>query len=241
MRFLADRPSTNTMMHTAADDILCELTDLHQLILELLASPGNTKWHWPSYYLLYVDMDRMAWRIRSTRTVFANEPPFARVTGLADAPRSIAEQVEAIGDAFAEFAKVQRSIVDRFWHISRNTLTVIENHTLRQRMRAHFHPKSAWYQVFRSDYCPGRISPDGRTLERTILKLDPEPSGRIHDLGEKNLYSHQCFDIGTEAARTLVAQALGRVEEEHARVGRAMADFFVAHCSVEQLLHPSSI
>jgi hypothetical protein len=228
-------------MHTAPDQILCEVRDLHQFILGLLASPDPTRWHWPSYYLLYVDMDRMAWRLRRTRTVFADEPLFGTASGFAQAPLSVAEQAETVDDAFADLGKAQGSIVDRLWHMSRNTMTVIEDKRLRQRMRAHLHPKSEWYQVFRSDYCPGRVSADGRTLERTILKIDPEPPDRIHDLGEKNLTSHQYFDIGTDAARSLLAQAVGTVEEEHAGVSRAMADFFVAHCSIEQLLHPSSV
>ena len=235
------RFSTNMMMHTAADAILCELRDLHQLILALLASPDKARWHWPSYYLLYVDMDRMAWRIRRTRTVFADEPLFESMSAFAQAPRSAAEEAEAIDDAFAELGKAQRSIVAWLWHASRNTMTVIEDKRLRQQMRAHFHPKSEWYRTFRSDYCPGRVSADGRTLERTILKLDPEPPDRVDGIGEKSLYVRQYFDISTEPARSLLAHAIGRVEEEHARVGRAMADFFLAHCSIEQLLHPSSV
>ncbi|QOL48498.1 hypothetical protein [Massilia litorea] len=229
------------MMHTAPDEILREVRDLHQFILALLASPDKTRWHWPSYYLLYVDMDRMAWRLRGTRTVFADEPLFGKAAGFAAGPRPVAGQAEAVDDAFADLGKAQGSIVGRLWHMSRNTLTVIEDKQLRQRMRAHLHPKSEWYQVFRSDYCPGRVSADGRTLERSILKTDPEPPDRIHDLGETNLHVHQTFDIGTDAARNLLAQAVARVEDEHARVSRAMADCFLAHCSLEALLHPSSV
>ena len=215
------------MTYTPADEILRELRDLHQFINELLASPDKASWHWPSYYLLYVDMDRMAWRIRAAKTVFEEEP----ATG----------QAEWVDSAFAEFGNTQRSIVSWLWQISRNLATVVEDRTLRQRLRAHFQPKSEWYQVFRSDYCPGRVSTDGKTLERTILKTDPAPPDRIHDLGEKNLYARQCFDIGTSAARTSLAQAIARVEEEHAQVERAMTAFFLAHCSIDKLLHPSSV
>lgn len=216
------------MMNAAPDDILREVRDLHRFILALIASPDTTRWHWPSYYLLYVDMDRMAWRLRRTRTVFADEP-------LCDT------EAGAVDDAFADLGKVQGSIVDRLWHIARNTLTVIEDKRLRQQLRAHLHPKSEWYQVFRSGYCPGRVSADGTTLERSILTIDPEPPERIHDLDAKQLHVRQSFDIGTDAARTLLACALGKVEQEHAAVTRAMADFFLAHCAIEQLLHPTSV
>jgi hypothetical protein len=209
--------------------MLRELRDVDGLILELVAAPGRADWHWPSYYLLYVDVERMAWLVQRAGNVLAH--------GGADDDD---EDAGAVRDAFGAVRDKLLQIVAQLWRMSGNLGTVIEDKALRRRIRAHFHPKSAWYQALHDDYCAGRLAEGGRVLERTILVLDPDPPERIEDLGAGDLLRRQRFAAGTPAARAALADAVRAAEQEHARTWTAMKDFFLAHCTLEDLLHPSS-
>jgi len=71
--------------------------------------------------------------------------------------------------------------------------------------------------------------------------MDVAYPDRISDLGQKNLIRHQGFDIRPDAARAALAEAIRTIEKEHGKVGLAMQDFFLQHCSVQDLIHPSSV
>lgn len=70
-------PGLNEMFEqTPAHEFLLELADLHALILDVLDSPRKAQWHWPSFYLLYVDMDRLARVLTRVGYMFALAFPY---------------------------------------------------------------------------------------------------------------------------------------------------------------------
>jgi hypothetical protein len=227
--------------YTPPSGIFQDIRAIDELILELVSHPGKARWHWPSYYLLYVDMDRMAWLIRHAGDALSRERPALSPSLEDEEGPTLEEYAECVSGTFDDVWKMQKSIVGRLFQISRGMMTVIEDKTLQWRARAHFYPKSAWYQALYDDYCPGKVSADGRVLERVILTMDRDPPQRIEDLGAPGLLHHQRFDIGTSEARASLQRAVREVGAEHAKTWATMKDHFLAHCTVQDLIHPSSI
>jgi hypothetical protein len=226
--------------YTSPSDIFRDIREIDELVLELVSHPDKARWHWPSYYLLYVDMDRMAWLIEHAGDALSRERPMLSVLKEEEEP-TLEEYAECVSGTFDDVWKMQKSIVGRLFQISRGMTTVIEDKTLRRRARAHFYPKSAWYQALHADYCPGKVSADGHVLERVILTMDRDPPERIEDLGAPNLLHHQRLDIGTKEARAALQRAVQEVGAEHAKTWAAMKELFLAHCTVQDLIYPSSV
>lgn len=225
---------------TSPSDIFRDIRDIDELILELVSHPDKASWHWPSYYLLYVEMDRMTWLIRHAGDALSRERLTLSVLKDEEEP-TLDEYAECVNETFDAVWKTQKSIVGWLFQISRGMMTVIEDKTLRRRARAHFYPKSAWYQALYAEYCAGKVSTDGRVLERVILTMDRDPPERIENLGAPNLLHHQRFDIGTHETRAALQRAVQKVEAEHAKTCAAMQELFLAHCTVQDLIYPSSV
>ena len=225
---------------TSPSDIFRDIREIDELILELVSHPDKASWHWPSYYLLYVEMDRLAWLIRHAGEALSRER-FKLPLLKDEREPTLEEYAECLSETFDDVWKMQKSIVGWLFQISRGMMTVIEDKTLRRRARAHFYPKSAWYQALYTNYCPGKVSADGRVLERVILTMDRDPPERIENLGSPNLLHHQRFDIETQEARAALQRAVQEVEAGHAKTCAAMQELFVAHCRVQDLIHPSSV
>lgn len=217
---------------TPACELFREIREIDSMILDMIASQKMAMWHWPSYYLLYVDVDRLWWLLGSAAESIAH--PIADTDDL-----SLGEHIALVNQDFSMVEKQQNLIVSWLWQLSRNL--IVEKGELKRRMRAHIHPKSAWYQTFRERYCAGRISSDGKTLTRTILLLDPDAQDRIRDLSESRLVQEQIFDLSTEQSRHDLRKMASTTQCLHAEVQSAMMDFFVQHCTIEALAHPSSI
>jgi hypothetical protein len=218
-----------------AQDFMCEVADLAGFVDDVLAMPRGSRWHWSSYYLFYVEVDRLTGLLTRTRWLF--ESPFP---SLREAPTT-QEEADSANALFAEIDKCQQAIVDWLSHMLRNTRTGTERTAARDRMEAHFHPKSGWYQLFMKRHCAGRMSADGTTLERTVLGVDAGSSpAHISYPGAECMLRHQSFDLGAPGTKAALAHA---AEHAGTRLGQtlgAMGSLLVGHCMIEDLRYPSS-
>lgn len=214
---------------TQADEVFREIRELDELLLQLVASPDTVEWHWPGYYQLYVQVDRMAWTIQSA----------ARAIGQVS---GIVADAEAANAALAALGKNYMAVLACLWQHGRGMSSLVKDARLKAILRAHLHPKSGWYQTCFAQYCAGRVSADSTRLERTILLLEPHPPERIDQaVDESYLLRHQVSDIGSEDERRTLALAMEEVQDLHARATGAMRRHLLAYCDISDLAHPSSI
>ncbi|MFN3789271.1 hypothetical protein [Massilia sp.] len=221
---------------TQASEVFREIRELDELLLQLVASPDAVDWHWPGYYQLYVQVDRMGWSIQSAARAVGHTSSI-----IADAIPD-GTHVAAANAALDALGKNYMAVLGWLWQHARGMSSVIKEPRLKAILRAHLHPKSGWYQACFAQYCAGRISPDGARLERTILLLEPSPPERIDQaVDETYLLRRQLFDIGAEDKRRALALASDEVQDMHARATDAMRRHLLAHCHIGDLAHPSSI
>lgn len=218
---------------TAPSDLFREIGQIHDLIGELARSERTAILHWPTYYLLYVDIDRIGWDLGSVGRCMT--APLAGHT-----QRDDADMAEAAASCCASLHKRVKSIVNflQRW-ASHSMLVKIGDDDLKHRLHSHFRLKSAWRDLFLERYCAGRIAPDGMTFERTVLLLDPQPSYRMQDVHERELLHHQRFDLTSTPAA--LADAVTRVQRQVGDAQAAMMRRFAGQCRIEDLLHPSSL
>jgi hypothetical protein len=220
---------------TPADEFLSELADLHAMILDVLDSPRKAQWHWPSFYLLYVDMDRLAGVL--TRVEYMFVPPFSRST------ESLRDE-EGVADDNALFAlldRQQKEILGWLFKMYRYTGASSMNPAAHARLGAHVHPKSGWYQTFMRDYRSGIVTPDGTALHRVALPVNVGgTSERINDITASCMLRRQSFDMSTPAARAALGHATDEARSRLGMVQAAMTAFLTAHCTLSDLLHPCS-
>jgi len=218
---------------TAPSSLLREVQDLDNLLLHLVTSTPPAAWHWPSLYMLYVDIDRMAWQIAALHRCFAQP--------LQEQERcTLADQVEGFNAQFAALDARARAIVHGLWHVSRSIDRTAGNEAALLRLKAHVHPKSAWYQALTSGGRGPGVSADGKVLERTVLLADPDTRVRIDDLEGRQLVQCQRFDLSSAAAMATLSAAVRDAETAHAQLNRALSSCFATHCTIADLLHPCS-
>jgi hypothetical protein len=218
-----------------ADELFREIREVGALLLQLVASPDTVDWHWPSYYQLYVQVDRMNWTLKAAARVAEQAP------GIAGA-RPDAMTADAANAALTALGQNYMAILNCLWQLGRGMASRVNDAHLKAMLRAHLHPKSGWYQACITRYCAGRVSPDGARLDRTILLLEPHPPERIDQaVDETWLLRHQVFDIASDDGRRALALAAEDVLDAHARTSGAMCRHLLAHCDIADLAHPSSI
>lgn len=218
---------------TAPSSLLRDIRDLDNLLLDLVASSPPSAWHWPSLYMLYVDIDRMAWQIAALHRCFAQP--------LQEQERwTLADQVEAFNGQLAALDARARAIGHGLWHVSRSIDRTDGNAAALLRLKAHIHPKSAWYQALTSGGRGPGVSADGKVLERTVLLADPDTRVRIDDLEGRQLVQCQRFDLSSAAAMAALSAAVRDAESAHAQLNRALSSCFATHCTIADLLHPCS-
>lgn len=223
------------MNHTGApEELFREIRELDALLLELVATPERVSWHWPTFYRLYLELDNIAWRLNSAgRTVLQWPIPM---------DDAILHQTSATdAQYFGSLGKSYKACIGLLWQIGCDTLSRINDKDLRFRIRAHVHPKSGWYQAVISRYQAGTLSKDATTLERTIWVMEPQSQERIDPPYEEFLQHQQSFDLHDESTRIALASAVQATATLHGQVQRAFGAHLVAHCKIEDLLHPSSI
>jgi hypothetical protein len=220
---------------TPAQEFMCEVADLAGFIDDVLAMPRGGRWHWPSYYLFYAEVDRLQGLLMRTRWLF--EPPFVSL----GEPPTAQEDADSANELFAQLGQRQQAIVDWLSQMWRNTRTVTEHTAVHERLEAHFHPKSGWYQLFRERHCVGQVSADGATLERAVLGIDAGSSrDHISYSSAEWMIRHQSFDLHAPGTKAALAHATEHSERRLGRTLAAMGTLLVGHCTIEDLLHPSS-
>lgn len=220
---------------TAAQDFLCEVADLAGFIDDVLVMPRGSRWHWPSYYLFYAEVDRLQGLLVRTRWLF--EQPRA---GLGEAPAA-QEKADSANALFAQLGKRQQALVDGLMQMSMNTRTVAGRSAAHERLDVHFHPKSGWYQLFKESHCAGRMSADATTLERAVLGIDR--GGSRHHIpyaSAECMIRHQAFDLGAPGTEAALAHAAEQAETRLGQTLAAMGRLLRECCTIEDLLHPSS-
>lgn len=220
---------------TSAQDFLCEVADLAGFIDDVLAMPRGSRWHWPSYYLFYAEVDQLAGLLQRTRWLF--EPPRF---GFGEAPGA-QEEAGRVNALFAELGKRQQVFVDWLTQMCLNTRTVNGRSVAHDRLEAHVHPKSGWYQLFRERHCVGRMSSDGARLERAVLGVDAGSSrGHIPYSSAECMIRHQAFELEAPGTRAALAHAADQAGTRLGQTQAAMSALLREHCTIEDLLHPSS-
>ncbi len=216
---------------------LCELRELDTHIQQLLASPSTVCWHWPSYYLLYVDIDRMAAALHRIGTALG-----ARAGAALPLAPFDAKDARSVDGMFMTYAQLYKSLLRHVWQITRGHSSVVHDKRLRKVLGAHLHPKSAWYRELQVRYQAGQLVLDPEQLGRVILLMDPSTTeDRIDDTDTTRFVQHQLFDLGTHEARHALVQSVRDTEQLHSELNRKMTAFFKQHCSIDALLHPCSV
>ena len=223
------------MEYTPAHEFLAELGDINGFIHDVLVSPRKAQWHWPSYYLLYVEVDRLATLLVRVNHLFG--PPFEGFDG----PPPVEEFVASGNELFAMLDKQQKTVVRWLFQMYRYTGPDAAKPAAHRRLGAHVHPKSGWYQTFMSDHSAGLLTADGNTLQRTALPVDP---GAVHEridaITAECMLRRQTFDLSTPATRLALARATDEAQSRLGKVSAAMSAFFIANCTLPDLLHPCS-
>lgn len=223
------------MDYTPAHEFLADIGDINALILDVLNSPRRAQWHWPSYYLLYVDVDRLAGLLTRVHHLFDGT-----FDAFGDQP-TLDERVRSYNDLFALLDKQQKAVLQWLFQMTRYTRPDPIDPAVHARVNAHVHPKSGWYQTFICEYRAGVLTADGNTLQRTALPVAPSMScERIDHITATCMLRHQAFDISTPAARLALAQATNGVQSRLGKVSATMTAFLVEHCTLTDLLHPCS-
>ena len=220
---------------TRAQDFLCEVADLAGFIDGVLAMPRGSRWHWPSYYLFYAEVDRLQGLLVRTRWLFERPCP-----DLGEAPDA-QEEADSANVLFTQLGKRQQAIVDWLTQMCLNTRTGTARSDSHIRLEAHFHPKSGWYQEFFAQYDAGALAPDGQSLLRTVLPILAEPPyERVDHVTANCMLRNQSFDASTPEARKALADATREAAQTLGGIAARMQATFLAHCRLEDLLHPCS-
>ncbi|RLM52788.1 hypothetical protein DVK02_15950, partial [Halobellus sp. Atlit-31R] len=199
----------------------------------ILACPRKSDWHWPSFYLLYVDVDRLAMALMRTEHFFG--PPLFE-----GSPAPTGEELlEASRAVLGEVGKHQRAIFGWLYPMSRRIVRDDSNAVVHARLYAHLHPKSGWCQAFLSHYDAGALSGDGQRLVRTVLPILTEPPYERPGYGDFTL-RHQSFEAHTPEALAALAAATRHAAQALGRISARMSACLLAHCRIDDLLHPCS-
>jgi hypothetical protein len=221
--------------YTPAQEFLSEVHEISGFIDDIIACPRKTGWHWPSFYLLYVDVDRLAVTLVRTEHFFA--PP---LTGLW-APAGMDERVDTGNAVLDELGKRQKAIFGWFHRMSRQVHYGGADTMRRARLDAHIHPKSGWYQVFFAEYDAGSLAEDGKTLTRTVLPVLAEPPyERVDHVTASCLLRRQAFALGTPEEDMALADASRQAAERVGETAARMQAYLREHCTLEDLLYPCS-
>lgn len=220
--------------HTPAQCFLSEVREINGFIDDILSCSRKSDWHWPSFYLLYVDVDRLAMALTRTEHFFG-PPLFAP-----SAPTS-EELVEDSRAVLGEVGRHQKAIFARLYPMSRRIARHPDNAALHARLDAHLHPKSGWHQEFLARYDAGTLSPDGTSLLRTVLPILAEPPyERVDHVTANCMLRCQRFDVGTPEARKALAGATRAAAQTLGGIAARMQAYLLAHCRLEDLLYPCS-
>jgi hypothetical protein len=217
---------------TPPQQLFRELTDLANLVFSMLTGPQVLVKRWPVYYLVYVQVDGLCREVSRTTGYLSR--------GFIDADGTVGS--DRIKDVNACLARIDRHCLTLIDLLARVELHALASHgkpALKNVVTSHFSPESAWCLAFRQQYCSGRVAPDGRVLERSVLLIDPYPSSGATGIDATCLVEHQTFELASDQSRTLLGRTTRKVQTNLNQVYAALGNFFVDRCpSISDLLHP---
>lgn len=223
---------------TPAQEFLSEIKEINNLIADILSFPRNDHWHWPSLYLLYVDVDRLAMTLMRAEH-FCNNPFWA-----IDSTMPVERVVESGNALFGELGKRQKAVARWIYPLLRRTKQSEENKVLYTHIEAHFHPKSGWNQQFFAEYDAGVLTADGKTLKRTVLPVFAVPADKSRDyidhISASCMLRHQSFDLSASAQQVALAHAVRSAASALGKISDDMQSYLLAHCKLKDLMHPCS-
>jgi hypothetical protein len=221
--------------YTPAQEFLAEVHEINSFIDDIISCPRKSDWHWPSFYLLYVDVDSLAMALMRAEHFFR----FALLDS--SIPTAIDELVGDANAVLGEVGRRQKAIFPWFYRMSRRIVYSAEDTVLRARLDAHVHPKSGWYQEFFAEYDAGTLSVDGKTLTRTVLPILAEPPyERVDNFTASCMLRRETFDFSTPEEQTALAQGTKQAAVRLGQISARMHAYLLAHCKLEDLLYPSS-
>jgi len=213
---------------------LAELGDIHDFIPGLLDCERKSGWHWPTFYLLYVKLDRVAMLLMQVGHLFGSPAPEP------DGPFADDAAPDAPG-LLGMIDTHQKTIVALVFQLYRNTRPSAAGQAIHDLAGAHVHPKSGWYQTLMAGPVSCDTGDGGRTFQRTAL---PAATGirceRIDAVTAECMLRHQRFDTDSVTARQQLAEAAGAAGARLGAVQRTMSRYLLANCTMEDLLHPCS-
>jgi hypothetical protein len=213
-------------------ELFRELADLGNLVFSMLTGSRVVVKRWPVYYQVYVLVDGLCREV--SRTTGYLSRGFIEEDGTVSSDR-----IEGANACLARIDGHCRALVDLLARIERQALVSYGKPALKHVVSSHSSPKSAWYLAFHLQYCSGRVAPDGRVLERSVLPVDPYPASGATHTDETSLVEHQAFELASDQSRTLLGRTIRQVQTNLNQVYAALGDFFVSHCpSTSELLHP---
>ena len=222
---------------TPPHEFLSELGDINGFIADLLDCPrqDNSRWHWPSFYLLYVELDRLSMLLSQIACLL--EPPLAGF----EEDLSCEDDADSANALFKDIDMRQKTIVGSLYRLCKAVKARPEQRPQYDRVFAHVHPKSGWYQTFMQRYQTGEMAGDAQILVRTALPIDHGTSNeRVDFLAAECMLREQSFDIGTQEAKLALVQATEAAGRRIGEVLRRMGEYLIAHCRIEDLRFPSS-
>lgn len=224
---------TSVSAATPPQELFRELTDLGNLVFNMLTGPQVVVRRWPPYYAVYLEIDRICQNLSRTTGYLSHG--FTGPDGTVEGAR-----IEAVNACLARMDQSFRTTVELLSRIEFRRLVDYGRPALQEIVRKHFAADSPWYRACQLQYRAGLVAPDGRALERRVLLLDPYRADEPAGVDGGNLVQRQTFDVRSPRSRTVLAWTARQVQVRLNQVDAALGSFFVEHCSaVKELLHPS--
>jgi len=217
---------------TPPQELFRELAEMGNLVFGMLAGPQVTVRRWPAYYMVYLELDQLC--LELSRATAALSRGFITPDGSADPVR-----IESANASLARIDGQMRRMVGLLARIERHALVDHGSPALKVVVAHHLSPQSAWFAAFQERYRAGRISSEGRVLERSVLFLDPVPRHGGSGIDALTVTGDQKFDLVSAQSRLVLGRTSRNVQEKLNHVYAALGAFLVANCpSVQELLHP---
>jgi hypothetical protein len=215
---------------TPPQEFLVAFDAIDSLMLDALSSKKKPQWRWEDYYPFYLELDWVTGQIARLGQLLsaADECSVGKPT------QAWRGRVNAVLEALGTRHKALLGWLAR---MCRSTLPQPGDSIPHDRLYAHVHPKSGWYQVWIDTCFPWQICAVGTTLEACALPID-QTSTRTHvsRIDAEALVRRQRFDIGTADARIALGQDIQRAEVCVRATARRLQTCLVENCVLDDLL-----
>ena len=221
--------------------MLGDIVELAKLAREVVMSPRAKVNGWRQFLKLYHSLDDV---IDASHLVLEHyflvplNAPF--LTGTRSYKSPLDKWVSVTNKDFKKLDEAVVAFIKSYDQLVR--ILEIFDKDLSKRINYHFGVKSWWCSVIADAYCGGRITPDGKTLQRTAFRLEKAiPAARYGpamcggDAAEK-LAEKEAVDISQNEVKERLVE-VGRQNLEAMRgIKSDLAAFIRNHCRIEDVL-----